>query len=248
MLYAVEDRPAAFEGRAAPKRQPLPESLTDPTATCALITPGRVGLSVGRLAYLPICARAEPIRLILHYTGLPYEMSYVPFAEWPQAEPSTPMELLHPTFTTMGGDVIRDEILIAKYICGMANMPGLMPGNNDDCAEQLYAICSQPPLSTLDALTNGLSTMDVGEQQEELLAACATALNKIWLDFMGNTPFSGGDAPSYGEFALMHVMLSLRKADATSVSSLGERCMAWFDRMCALPRIERYLKSRSWSI
>ena len=66
---------------------PAPENCTAPETKKQQITPGYPGWPVGELTYFAVRGRAEGIRLMLHYAGLPYFLTNVHFSEWPALKP-----------------------------------------------------------------------------------------------------------------------------------------------------------------
>ena len=238
MHQPVEDRAAEMEKRAAPIKQPLPETLTDPVSKCMMVTPQYVGLPVGELAYFPLRARGEAIRFIMHYAGLPYEMRTVSMGEWAEMKPTTPKGQL-PVFTPTEGVMMCESADIAKHVAELAGVPGLVPA--DGSAATMFDACGTEPLSKLNPITNFLPAAQAEPQLAAAVADSVKALKAFESKLSGN--FFGGEKPHYGEFALLHVTNLLKMNDAKAFASLGA-LVPWYERMATLPRVKEYLKAR----
>lgn len=239
MIYPVEDRAAEHEGRHVPKRHPPPEVLTDLVSKRMLVTPNKVGVPIGELMYFPLRARGEPLRFLLHYAGLPYEMNTIALSEWPSIKETTPGNQL-PVFTPLHEEAVTDSPKIALYIAKMANMPGLVP--SDDSAAKMYDVCNTAPCAGAQALLNWFTVAESEPKLAGDIAAIITEIKKFESQLTG--PFFGGEKPHYGEFALMHLVDVLKSLDPKTLDTLGSKFSTWFAGMCNLKGVKGYLKSR----
>jgi len=240
MHSPVEDRAAAYENRAAPKKQPVPEVLTDRVSTCMMISPKYIGMSLGELMYFPLRARGEPLRFLLHYAGLSYTMRTVQMSEWAELKPTTPAGGL-PVFTPLDEEPMAESPDIAKYIASCADAElDLVP--TDGSAEAMYEACNGGALHALCPITNFFPADDATQKLPAAVAEVVKALKAMESQKKG--AFFNGAKPHYGEFVLLNCVDMLKLNDADAFASLGPAWEAWYTAMCSLPRMAEYLKSR----
>ena len=83
-----------------------------------------------RISFHPVRARAESLKMILHYAGLAYitenglKFSRLSGAAWP----TVPNQCL-PAFTPDEGEMFCETADIAKYIASISTKPGLLPAD-----------------------------------------------------------------------------------------------------------------------
>lgn len=201
MRYVVEDRAAAYENRAAPKKEPPPEVLTDNTSKKIMVTPKYVGLPVGELIYFPLRARGEALKFILHYAGLSYEMRTIQMSEWADLKPTMPKGQL-PVFTPLCEEPMPESADIAKYIASVAPAElGLAPA--DGSAAEMFEVCNAPPLIKLNPLTNFVSAAEAAAQLPGVISESTAVLKGLGGKLTAK--FFNGAKPHYGEFALLHI-------------------------------------------
>ena len=80
----IVDSVAQGLGTDCPVKQPPPppEQQTPRQAKLMRFTPLYPGPPVGELWYFGVRGRAESLRMIMHYAGMPYDMRTVATAEW----------------------------------------------------------------------------------------------------------------------------------------------------------------------
>jgi len=249
MRYPIDDRAAMRENRhvSAKVEPPPPEKQTPPVSKRACVTPKYVTEPIGELMYFPLRARGEAQRFILHYAGLSYYNRVVEMGEWGELKPTTPKGAL-PVFTPQScgfsDEPIAESLDIAKYLASVSNVTGLMPTDAAAVAsaDSIFEKANGPLASG-----NPLLNMFPAEEARPKVPAYAKEAVGILkgLEPQLKGTFFGGSAPHYGDFGLMHAVDVLKSLDPAAYSSLGPKLTAWFEAMCALPRIKEYLKCRA---
>jgi len=245
MRYRIIDKVALADGRGLAEKQPLPEVLTPRTSKRMQITPGHVMPPVGELCYFAVRARAEPLRLMLHYAGLAYTNRVVQGSEWPDMKPTTPKGQLPIFIPEDEEEAIAETVDIAKHIAGVSHVPGLLPADAS-AAESAYAmfsaIMSGAPFDEIMMATNLKPAADVEPKLGSIVAECVKELAPYGKQLKAT--FFGGDAPHFGDFAVFYIVDLMRLNDAKVLETLGGGWPSWFDAMRKLPGIEAYLESR----
>lgn len=238
----IEDRPAVHEGRHIPVKQPPPAVPTPAEAKVAQITPGYAGWPTGTLMYFPLRARAEPLRLILHYSGQAYVMHRVDFDEWDGVKPRMPRGQL-PVWQTDGEEELMPETAdIAKYLAKVSGKEGLMPVDPIAAAEaaRLFELCMDGPLAALNPLVNWIPKEEAAPKVGSTVAEAI----KVLCALKPPSPFYGGAQPHYGDFALWHCVDLCVLVDPTALGKLGAAIESWYARIKDDRPIAAYLKCR----
>ncbi|CAG9837875.1 unnamed protein product [Diabrotica balteata] len=88
-----------------------------------------------KLTYFNFTGRAEPIRILLHYGGIPFEDVRVEKADWPAVKPSTPFGQV--PVLEVDGKKYTQGTPLARYV---ANVVGLVGKSNEENLEIEIAI------------------------------------------------------------------------------------------------------------
>lgn len=200
--------------------------------------------SIGELQYFPLRARAEPLRYLLKYAGIPYTDRIISLKEWPAHKKIVPNGFL-PNLKLPNGKYLPETGDIARYIATRAGPP-LMPTSQEhkEAAARIFRISNTQPLSMLMPLTNWFSV----EEAEKMIPASVGQTLKT-LDSLepeltkSGGAFFGGNLPHYGDFGIFHVVnlyLTLSKPSPT----LPNAWKRWYENMRTLPGVKQYLEER----
>ena len=90
--FEIKFRKMLELGTDCPVKHPPPpkEEQTSRYAPVMRFTPKYAGPPLGELIYFPLRARAEVIRLMMHYAGVNYDLRTVQFSEWADLKPTMP--------------------------------------------------------------------------------------------------------------------------------------------------------------
>ena len=239
----IEDRAAVYEGRHIPIKQAPPAMLTPAETKVAQVCPGYAAWPVGTLMYFPLRARAEPLRLILHYSGPAYVMHRVDFTEWATVKPTMPNGQV-PVWQTDGETELMPETAdIAKHLAQISDKDGLMPTDAAEAAEasRLFELTMSPgPLSALNPLVNWTAK----EEASKNIASSVADAVKVLKGLKPPSPYFGGAKPHYADFALWHSVDLLTLLDASVLSTLGEAFASWYAKIKEDRAVAAYIKSR----
>lgn len=196
-----------------------------------------------KLFYIPVRARAEPIRMILAYGKVPYEDIVIPFHEWPSAK--IRLDICHfqkvPSLQLDSGVVVSQSAAVARYC---AKLAGLMPVDDIGIAEadMIYELAQE--LMVVDPIVNVFDcTSDMFREKKDVFLSDfqhnITACERILAD----KEYFGGANPHYGDFNLFHVCDLALMLDDTCLQNVPH-ISRWMTRIKDLPPIIQYLESR----
>lgn len=223
------------------------------------------------LHYLQARARAEPLRMLLQYAGIPYADRTYDADEWKTVKATMPEGKGVPGIATRPpgnrslpvlqletGEMVSETSDIALRIAQRAGAI-LLPADEAKAAEAqemwvatmnfpLYFV--QPMLSTYKQ--EQAEAILRGEKPEGTVhgnvADLPFSYEEVQPGFQAwaaklSGDFYGGEAPHYGDFALYHAFDSLRHLQPEVAAGLPG-LPAWAVRMEALPAMAAYLAER----
>ena len=238
----IEDAAAREEGRHKPLKLPPPEVLTPHDQKEKAFHPGYAGWPVGKLLYFPLRARAEPLRLIMHYAGMNYTLRTIELSEWPEIKPTTPKGQV-PCFVIDEQEEMMPETAdIAMYLAQTSGKDGLWPAASADqsAAEAMFVASNTSPLSDLNPLLNWFPKEEAQSKIKPSVDAALKALGKFKL----KGDYFGGKVPHYGEFGLWHNVDLLLKVEPNALSKLGKDWAAWYERIADNRDVKAFLQCR----
>jgi prostaglandin-H2 D-isomerase / glutathione transferase len=201
------------------------------------------GNSAFVLYYLPLRARAESIRMILHFGGVSYQDVTIHMGQWQGFKSSgtlAPFGQL-PSIRLPGGEIIAQSGAIARYAAKLAK---IYPSDPLAAARADMIFEYAQDLNMINPLLNFWPTET--ETWNNNYKAFFDTLPKH-LDtlsaMLGNRPFFGGTSPTHGDFAIFHVLdacSTMKPACIESHSTLVQ----FMNTVSSLPAIRAYLDNR----
>uniref|UniRef100_A0A7S2CDJ7 GST N-terminal domain-containing protein n=1 Tax=Haptolina brevifila TaxID=156173 RepID=A0A7S2CDJ7_9EUKA len=245
MRYRILDKVALEDGRGLAAKDPLPEVLTPRCSKRMHVNPGHIMTPVGELSYFGVRGRAEPLRFILHYSGLAYTNRIVAGSEWGDMKAATPRGQLPIFLPEDEEEPICGTLEIAKFIAELSKVPGLMPTDTaaSESAGKMFEVAMAEKVHEAFKALNILPAVEVEGKLSAIVAAAVKEIVPFSKQLTEGSYF-GGAAPHYGDFALFYAVDILRVHDANVFETLGGSWKSWFDAMSKLSGIEAYLKSR----
>jgi glutathione S-transferase len=199
--------------------------------------------------YFPIRGRAEPIRLLLAYSGAPFVDT--PVTDWPALKGKTPLGQLPILVDRSGGDgvaelVIPQSAAIVRHLARKLNLYGETLREQalaDVVAETVqdirakfvpvaFAARYNPPAETIEKYWS-----------EVLLQNLALLDKLLQRSAHPEAGFFVGAKPTYADFQVFDVLdghLSMKPACLDNHAALK----AFFARIAALPQLASYLATR----
>ena len=243
---AIEDRTAVELGTHmyVSEPPPPPEKCTPREQKISRCTPGYPMWPVGELVYFPVRARAESLKMILHYAGLAYTLKTVEFSEWGELKPTVPNQCL-PAFTPDEGEMFCETADIAKYIASISTKPGLLPAD-PTVAMKLMLMSQEKPFTSVNPMLNIKSKEDAKKEGPALAKECYAVLKKTAEPEMSKIagPYFGGKAPHFGDFGVWVAVDQLVKLEPKTLDTLGASWKAWYDQIASLKPVIAYLACR----
>eukprot|EP00933_Yihiella_yeosuensis_P076893 TRINITY_DN86879_c0_g1_i1.p1 TRINITY_DN86879_c0_g1~~TRINITY_DN86879_c0_g1_i1.p1 ORF type:complete len:238 (-),score=34.35 TRINITY_DN86879_c0_g1_i1:74-787(-) len=205
------------------------------------------------LHYLPVRARAEPLRMMLKHANIPHTYKEISFADWPAVKPTMPTGVV-PVLEFPDGKRMPETADIAKYIAQQAGDPLWSPD-----AERIFALldatdapwCSSaiPTLNRINPLLNWFPQEEADPQIGKFLSEVPGIYEHI-ASMIKTGPFIGGSAPHYGDFAMFHFTDNVCTLDGgNALQALGGHTATtmqnWFRAMHSLPAVRSLLSERS---
>mmetsp|Transcript_20783 Transcript_20783/g.34808 ORF Transcript_20783/g.34808 Transcript_20783/m.34808 type:complete len:219 (-) Transcript_20783:190-846(-) len=193
-----------------------------------------------KLYYLPMRARAEPIRMILHCGGIEYEDVTIPFQSWQDYK--TGMEICPfgqlPSIQFPTGEVIAQSGSIIRYAAKLAH---IYPEDPLEAAraDMIYELAQD--MNVINAIVNFWPTRtDAYTQNTETyflnFPRMVTSAQMIL--------FFGGVQPHFGDFALFHIIDNSLLVRPSCLQG-HPQLRAWYERMCIIPKMAEYLEKRA---
>lgn len=196
------------------------------------------------LYYLPLRARAEPIRMVLAYGGIPHNFVTVSMSDWSAAKTNkaiAPFGQL-PTLALSNGDVIAEAGAIIRFVAKLAKIypdDPLLAAKADMVFEfalemnVINPIMNFWPVNTEAWQTNYVNFFNNLPRNLTILQ-----------EMLGDKQFYGGSSPHHGDFTVFHIL------DAC-VTVKGD-CLDAFPimqeyglRVRSIPAIDAYLRDRA---
>ena len=197
-----------------------------------------------RLLYFGLRARAEPVRFLLRYAGIPYDDEIVG-RDWAKLKPTMPWGSL-PVLVVDEDTHISQSGAVCRYVAGLNKSSGLMPecGTRRAMADSVFE-CAQELTTTCNQLVNRFRTNseEFASKKEEFTAALEAKLGFAERFLPDGAAYFGGDRPHYGDFNLFHV---LDNAQLILPECLEQypKLGAWKRRMESIDALRAYLIER----
>lgn len=195
------------------------------------------------LNYLPLRARAEPIRMVFHYGGIVFEDKIYQLSDWPKAKEIkaiAPFGQL-PSLQLPNGETIAETGAIIRLAAKLAN---IYPADVFEAAkaDMLWELVMD--LNMINPIFN-FFPMDSEKWQTSYDAFFATfpAHLSNLVDLLGEKAYFGGNNPHHGDFGIFHI-LSLATAVKPSVLADYPTLQAFVARVASIPSMVLYLKNR----
>lgn len=194
-----------------------------------------------KLLYFPLRARAEPIRMVARYVGIPIVDELISFKNWPTQKPLMPKGQL-PVLVLEDGTLMPESVDICLYLARHPKATRVL--NSNDAQTAILMAAQNRPLSLCNPILNWFAK----EEAEPMLATYldeARGLLGEYNEQLVNTKqkFLAGSGPGVGDLALYQCVSNI---DILAPSAL-KFSMEWdaWKRSCAnLPGVYDYLLSR----
>jgi len=196
-----------------------------------------------QLYYLPLRARAEPIRMILAYGGVAYEDYTISMEEWAKIKADralAPFGQL-PSMKIPDGSVIAESGAIIRLVAKLAK---LYPEDPYAAAKADMVFEFAVELNMVNPLLN-FWPVSTEAWQTNFSSYFFNLPNHLALaqDLLGESDFYGGSAPHYGDFALFHILDACVTVKSDSLDGFA-KLQAFVERMQSLPALANYLSIR----
>jgi glutathione S-transferase len=197
------------------------------------------------LHYLPVRAKGEHLRMLLHAAGVPFEYQEYGFADgaWPaqKAAHAFPFDRLPAlTFTDAAGaaHMLPESGAIARLL---ARWAGLHPEDAVAAAHCDALYDASADLDAVDPIYNGFHTdAAANEPKFEMMARRLACLEER----LAGRDYFGGAGPVAADFVLFCCVDNLVALRGQVLGSLPQLA-SWFPRMRALPAVQAVLTSRA---
>ena len=195
------------------------------------------------LHYLPLRARAEAIRMVLHYGGIPFEDKIYNFSDWPSAKKDkkiAPFGQL-PSMALPNGETIAETGAIIRLTAKLAN---IYPTDVFEAAKADMLFELVMDMNMINPIYNffPLDSEKWKSSYGAYFTALPTHLENL-SELLGSKPFFGGEIPHHGDFGIFHI-LSLTKAVEADSLLTYPLLQSFLDRVATIPQIEKYLQTR----
>lgn len=195
------------------------------------------------LYYLPVRARAEPIRMILAYGEIPFNDVIVSFEQWPELKSNKttcPFGQL-PCMTLANGVTIAQSGAIVRYVAKLAN---IYPHDPERAAKADMIQELTMEMNPINPVLNWFAVdSDAYNSMHTAYFAAFPSRMEAVQSILGNEKFFGGDAPCHADFVFFHIIdvtLTVKPDALAHYTTLS----AWLANILAIPQLQQYLASR----
>ncbi|XP_006008525.1 glutathione S-transferase Mu 1 [Latimeria chalumnae] len=200
-----------------------------------------------KLAYWDIRGLAQPIRLLLEYTGTPYEEKPYTCGEapdydkscWFNEKYSLGLDFPNLPYLCDGANKIVQSNAIMRYIARKHNL----------CGEKEQEIIRVDIMENqVMDFRNGFGMLCYNPKMEDLKPAYMEKLPELlkqFSDFLGERPWFAGDKITFVDF-LMYEMLDQHRMFEPKCLEKYKNLQDFLDRFEALEKIAAYMKSSSF--
>lgn len=211
------------------------------------------------LHYLPLRARAEPLKMILRHCGVTFVDRHVPFAEWGEwkasgkVPPGRTGNVQLPVLELEDGTLMPESIDIAKHVWTVIAGKKVM-GSDPDLLWALNDTRDAPfnsPDFILAGMVNPLLNWFPEEDAAPKIAPLVAGFPAFFAHVtpcLGEGPFFGGSEPNYGDFQIFHIVDNLCTLDGgatmTALESTQPALAMWHKAMLQLPAVAAHLAAR----
>jgi len=239
----IQDCAAEFLGKHmyVSEPRPPPEKATPREGKVMRFTPGYAAWPAGTLFYFGVRGRAEPIRLIMHYAGVSYNMHTVASSDWAEMKPTMGPGQCMPAWQPDGEAIFNESLDIAKWVARESGKKTLRP--DDAKASKLFEMTMSGPLFEVGLLLNLQPKDDALKAAPAKVQECLDILKKTAeADLEG--PFFGGAEPHIGDFGVWACVDLLATLDGGALDKLGAKWQAWYAAVAALKGVPDYVACR----
>lgn len=196
------------------------------------------------LYYLPMRARAEPIRMILHYGNIQFNDVTITFPQWPEHKARLeicPLGQL-PTLQLTNGEILAQSGTIVRYA---AKLAGLYPLDPVEAARADMVHEMAQDMNAINAILNFWPRLgDAYEQNKESYFRNFHRYAAYAESLLGEKYYFGGSQPHYGDFSLFHIIDASVTVSPTCLHPFG-KLQRWVSAMQNIPRVKQYLEQRA---
>eukprot|EP01025_Chloroclados_australasicus_P022258 TRINITY_DN23031_c0_g1_i2.p1 TRINITY_DN23031_c0_g1~~TRINITY_DN23031_c0_g1_i2.p1 ORF type:complete len:221 (+),score=7.82 TRINITY_DN23031_c0_g1_i2:126-788(+) len=196
------------------------------------------------LYYLPLRARAEPIRILLHHANVKFVDKTISFQELKQLSRSRflPYDRV-PVLEVNSNVVIAQSGAIMRLL---ASWTDLMPQNPLDAAlcDAIYESSQECVMADMriDEIANLLEGNEFFQAKEHFYKEFPRYLN-AWAEQLGQKSYFLGDKISYADFGVWHI-LDLAETVQPGIFDQFQNLKSFKNRITQFPEISRYINSR----
>jgi glutathione S-transferase len=196
------------------------------------------------LTYLPLRARAEPIRMVLHFGNIPFEDRIIPYEQfqlrYKNDKKVAPFGQL-PSLVVENGDVIPESGAIIRYLAKKAN---IYPSDPLEAAKADMMFDLSQDMNSINPILNFLPVESDKwkELYENYFKSLPFHLGNM-TDILGEKPFFCGENPNHGDFAILNVLINSVTVKPNCLDDFP-KMKEYVTRVSSLPGIENYLKTR----
>lgn len=195
------------------------------------------------LYYLPLRARAEAIRMILHYGGVNYQDVTIPMTEWPAIKERrciAPFGQL-PSIRLPGGEIIAQSGAIARYAAKLAK---IYPSDPLAAARADMIFEYAQELNMINPLLNfwPMETETWSNNYRNFFENLPRHLYTLSA-MLADKFFFCGQTPNHGDFAIFHILeacVTMRPNCIDEYPAL----INFMERIRSIPAVRAYLDNR----
>lgn len=217
-----------------------------------------------RLFYLPLRAKAEPIRMILAAGNIPYENVVVPLSEWPNAKIKReicPFGQL-PSVQLPDGTMLAQSSAIISYVAKLAKVYPIVTADAA-IADMIVQLCLNE-MNAINPILNfhAVNTEIWTEAHQTYFNTLPIHLSAITKLAENNYLYSGAAAaekegegaayyyckkkPHHGDFALFHIINNTLTVKPDALDGYPA-VKSWYAHMLMLPYLKTYVDTRPGS-
>ncbi|CAD5213741.1 unnamed protein product [Bursaphelenchus okinawaensis] len=196
--------------------------------------------------YFEATGRAEAIRLMFSYAGIPFKDTRVTFDEWPELKKDTtkvPYQVLPVLF--VDDKLLAESHTIYRYVAKLTGLTGGPDPFDEAVVDQAHEVCRgfNDAAYGYVYVVLGFWKQDKNEAYKNILLPNVEKYFPRISALLQPSGYFGKNGPTYADFSFCQTIEGYNSMVPEVVAKYPE-FLAHYERMMKLPQIQDYLKNR----
>lgn len=198
-------------------------------------------MSIPTLGYWDIRGNTEPVRMVLHYAGIPFNDKRIKYgegddlrAEWLKEKFNLGLDFPNLPYWIEGDLKLTQSTAILRHVARKAKLTG-----ENDAEQAKLEMLEQQAIDLRQAFTGLCYNKPQFEQLRPEFVKSIPDKLKPWSVYLGEKKFLAGDRLTYVDFLLSDVLSIYQTFEATAFTGFPNLA-SYVQRVESLPAIAKY--------